>query len=74
YPQILRLCILSSQREGRNASTTISCLEKGMLVWINWKKPCPMKTSIDLCYGRRQEKINSETSLIQRLQRRQNSS
>ncbi|VVA39183.1 PREDICTED: transposon CACTA, partial [Prunus dulcis] len=29
---------------------------KGMLVWrINWKKPCPVKKSIDLCYGRRQE-------------------
>ncbi|VVA34686.1 PREDICTED: PRUPE_2G155700, partial [Prunus dulcis] len=29
YPRILRLCILSSHREGRNASTTIGCLEKG---------------------------------------------
>ncbi|CAL2236852.1 unnamed protein product [Prunus armeniaca] len=47
--------------------------KKGTLVWrINWKKPCPVKKSIDLCYGRRQEKINRETSLIQRLQRRQN--
>ncbi|KAI5349634.1 hypothetical protein L3X38_002523 [Prunus dulcis] len=46
---------------------------KGMLVWMtNWKKPCPMKKSILLYYGRRQEKINSEASLIQRLQRRQN--
>ncbi|KAI5335953.1 hypothetical protein L3X38_026087 [Prunus dulcis] len=35
-----------------------------MLVWrINWKKPCPVKKSIDLCYGRRQEKINRETSM-----------
>ncbi|XP_020418024.1 uncharacterized protein LOC18780761 [Prunus persica] len=33
YPQNLRLCILSSHREGKNASTTIGCLEKGMLVW-----------------------------------------
>ncbi|KAI5350659.1 hypothetical protein L3X38_003550 [Prunus dulcis] len=32
-----------------------------MLVWsINWKKPCPVKKSIDLCYGRRQQKINRE--------------
>ncbi|KAI5335933.1 hypothetical protein L3X38_026067 [Prunus dulcis] len=27
----------------------------------------PVKKSINLCYGRRQEKINRETSLIQRL-------
>ncbi|CAL2277839.1 unnamed protein product [Prunus armeniaca] len=72
-PRFLRPCILSSHREGRNASATIGCLEKGTLVWsMNWKKPCPVKKSIDLCYGRRQEKINKETSLIQRLQRRQN--
>ncbi|KAI5343529.1 hypothetical protein L3X38_011425 [Prunus dulcis] len=63
----------SNHREGRNASTTIGCLEKGMLVWrINWKQPCPVKKSIDLCYGRRQKKISRETSLIRRLLRRQN--
>ncbi|VVA40829.1 Hypothetical predicted protein, partial [Prunus dulcis] len=51
---------------GRNASTIIGCLEKGMLVWrTNWRKPCPGKKLIVLYYGGRLGKTNRETYLIQ---------